>query len=156
MQSAATTGTPSPAAEPPPTTRARASSAYGAVYMFLIAGLVMFAGAVLATDAKSLSRVATVLAGGVSALLGFGLITGSVRAVALGWAGALLGVVLAISALAVSEPQLSEWARLVGAGTLLFSSFGLLATLARGPAPSRAPDEPAPPLDDAYPAPDER
>lgn len=120
----------SPAAEPPPTVRARGASRVFSVYAIIAGGLALLALTLFA-DADTATTVANAVIGVLIVGLGALAIAGIGDRRVLGWVGMVAGVPLGISGLVVSPIELADVARLLGAAALFMGSVGLLSATVR-------------------------
>jgi hypothetical protein len=133
-------GQPNPAAEAPPTVRARGASRVFSVYTIIAGGLTLLVLTLFA-DAGATATVANAIIGALIVGLGAAAIAGLGGHRAIGWIGMLAGVPLGISGLLVTPFGLAAAGRLVGGAALFMGSIGLLTATVR---PVHGEEEPEP------------
>ena len=125
-ETAAVTGTISPAAEPSPMVRARRPAVVGGIFVFLIAGLGLIACAVFGPD-SSTTRAGTGVAGGIVIALGVIALAGVLPTRVVAMLGLVGGVALIVSGVLADVRQLPDWGRVAFGTTLLIAAAGSLA-----------------------------
>jgi hypothetical protein len=129
-EAAGVSGAPNPAAEAPPTVRARGASRVFSVYAIIAGGLALLVLTLLA-DGGTTATVANAIIGALIVGLGAAAIAGLGEHRTIGWIGMLAGVPLGISGLVVTPIGLAEAGRLIGGAALFMGSVGLLTATVR-------------------------
>ena len=140
-ETAAVTGGVPAAAEAPPTTRGRLSSAVASTWLSLLLGAVLIVTALVA-DQDSEAALGTAIAGGALIAIGVASLAGILGPVAVAALGFAAGVLLTVVAFTADEDfGYAQLILLVAGAAMFISAFASLAAARR---PGRGEDEPRP------------
>jgi len=139
-ETAAVTGGVPAAAEPPPTTRGRASAAAGSTWLSIVLGIVLVITALVA-DQDSDVAIGMAVAGGALLVIGIAALASVLGPVAVAALGFTAGVILTVLAFSAGDFDYPQLILLVAGAAMFISSFASLAASRR---PGGGADEPRP------------